>query len=285
MKPRQWMQIAAVASAMGLTGTAIANDMDRTPGTDNSSAATILDNDAASAQGTNPAADLDSNADVNGGAGLRDNASGNASSSTDLNAKAAPGMNRGADLDNSADVNGRAAPAMNRGGDLDNSADVNGNAATQNDNAASRDSSTSDLNGQFDRGTTQGSTMTSPRSNASTDADAPTGGARYGSGSSATSISGSDRLGSTNSDNFNTWMSDYASQHNGRITRQEFLAQMGNRWDQLDAQHQGYLTPDQVEEILVITPDSASSPDSVAPPRTGSDVQPGGMGPGNTRGD
>ena len=265
MKPRQWMQIAAVASAMGLTGGAIANDMDRTPGTDNSPAATAIDNDATSAQGANPAADLNSSADVNGGAGLRDNTSGNASSSTD--------------------VNGMAAP-INRGGDLSGSADVNGNASTLNDNdtATQNDNSTSDLSGQVNRGTTQGSTMTSPRSNASTDANAPTGGARYGSGSSATSIGGSDRLGSTNSDNFNTWMSDYASQHNGRITREEFLAQMGNRWDQLDAQHQGYLTPDQVEEMLVITPqDNALSSDSVSP-RTGSDVQPGDMGPGNARG-
>ena len=260
MKPRQWMRIAAVASAMGLTGTAIANDMDHTPATDNTSAATILDNDATSAKGANPAADLNSSADVNGGAGLRDNAGGNASSSTGMN--------------------GTAPPGMNRGGDLNGSADVNGNAATQNDNATSSDSSTSDLNGQVDRGTTQGSTMTSPKSNASTDANTPSGGARYGSGSSATSIGGSDRLGNTNSDNFNTWMSDYASQHNGRITREEFLAQMGNRWDQLDAQHQGYLTPDQVEEILVITPDTASA----TPPRTGSDAQPGDMGPGNTRG-
>jgi hypothetical protein len=268
MKPRQWMQIAAVASAMGLTGGAIANDMDRTPGTYNSPAATAIDNGATSAQGANPAADLNSDADVNGGAGLRDNASGNASSSTDSN--------------------GIAAPGMNRGGDLNGSADVNGKASTLNDNdtATQNDNSTSDLGGQVNRGTTQGSTMTSPRSNASTDANAPTGGARYGSGSSATSIGGSDRLGSTNSENFNTWMSDYASQHNGRITREEFLAQMGNRWDQLDAQHQGYLTPDQVEEMLVITPPgSALSPDSVSPPRTGSDVQPGDMGPGNARGE
>jgi hypothetical protein len=261
MKPRQWMQIAAVASAMGLTGAAIANDMDRSPGTDNSSAATTIDNDATSAQGANPAADLNSNADVNGGAGLRGNASSNASSSTD--------------------TNGTAAAELNRGGDLNGSADVSGNAALQNGNATSSDNATSDLNGQVDRGTTQGSTMTSPRSNASTDANAPSGGARYGSGSSATSIGGSDRLGSTNSDNFNTWMSDYASQHNGRITREEFLAQMGNRWDRLDAQHQGYLTPDQVEEILVITPEAASA----SPPRTGSDAQPGDMGPGNARGE
>jgi hypothetical protein len=268
------MQIAAVASAMGLTGAAIANDMDRSPGTDNSSAATTIDNDATSAQGANPAADLNSNADVNGGAGLRGNASGNASSSTDTNGTAAADLNRGGDLNGSADVSGNAA--LQNG-----NATSSDNAALQNGNATSSDNATSDLNGQVDRGTTQGSTMTSPRSNASTDANAPSGGARYGSGSSATSIGGSDRLGSTNSDNFNTWMSDYASQHNGRITREEFLAQMGNRWDRLDAQHQGYLTPDQVEEILVITPEAASA----SPPRTGSDAQPGDMGPGNARGE
>jgi hypothetical protein len=282
MKPRQWMQIAAVASAMGLSGAAIANDMDRTPGTGSSSAAATIDTssaaatiDATSVQGANPAADLNTNADVNGGAGLRDrgNASGNSSDNTSGNAAASTNSGR------------MAAPALNHGGDLNGSADVNGNPATRNDDATSGRSSTSDLNGQVDHGTTQGSTMTSPRSNGSTDANAPMGGARYGSGSSATSVGGSDRLGSTNSDNFNTWMSDYASQHNGRITREEFLAQIGNRWDQLDAQHQGYLTPDQVEEILVIVPDNASTQDNSSTPRTGNDVQPGDMATGSTRGD
>jgi hypothetical protein len=278
MKPRQWMQIAAVASAMGLTGAAIANDMDRTAGSDNSSATTI-DNGAASAEATNPAADLNRNADVNGGAGLRDSSSMNRGAGLDGNA--------GGSAASSTDLNGVTPPDLNRGGDLNGSADVNGNAstridqstATQNDNAASG------TTGQVDHGTTQGSTMVSPRSNATTDANAPTGGVRYGSGSSATPNAGSNRLGSTNSDNFNTWMSDYASQHNGRITREEFLSQMGNRWDQLDAQHRGYLTPDEVEEILVITPDNASSPDSAAPPRTGSDAQSGDIGPGSARGD
>ena len=275
MKPRQWMQVAAVASAMGLTGAAIANDMDRTAGSDNSSPATTIDNGAASAEATNPAADLNRNADVNGGAGLRDNSS----------------MNRGAGLDgntggsaaSSTDLNGVTPPGLNRGGDLNGSADVNGNGSTRADEgtATQNDNAGSDTTGQVDRGTTQGSTMVSPRSNATTDANAPTGGVRYGSGSGATSNAGSNRLGSTNSDNFNTWMSDYASQHNGRITREEFLSQMGNRWDQLDAQHRGYLTPDEVEEILVITPDNASPPDSSAPPRAGS----GDMGPGSVRGD
>ena len=185
MKPRQWMQIAVVASAVGLTGGAIAQDMDR----------------------TSPSSD---NASLNSAAQLGDSAT-----------NPAPG----------------ALP--------DNG--MNGSSDSTLDNGAA--------------GTTQGSTMASPRSDSAV--NGPTGG---------------DRLGTTNSDNFNTWMSDYASQHNGRITRQEFLDQMGNRWDTLDAQRQG-LTPYEIQEIFVFTPG-----ENAAPARTGSDVQPNDMGPGNVRG-
>jgi hypothetical protein len=111
----------------------------------------------------------------------------------------------------------------------------------------------------------------------STDANAPSGGAPYGSGSSATSVSGQERLGNTNSDNFDARMSDYAAQHNGRISRDEFMSEMGNRWDQLDTQHNG-LTPYELQEIFVFTP-----PANAAPPRSGSDVQSGDMSPGSTR--
>ena len=44
MKARQWMEIAALASTIGLTGTAVANDLDRTPaGTDASVASAVND--------------------------------------------------------------------------------------------------------------------------------------------------------------------------------------------------------------------------------------------------
>jgi hypothetical protein len=75
-------------------------------------------------------------------------------------------------------------------------------------------------------GATQGSTMASPRSEPSTTM----------AGSSATSIGGDDRLGTTSSENFDQRMSDYAAQHN-------------------------------------------------APARTGSEVQPGDMGPANSKGE
>jgi hypothetical protein len=229
MRARQWMQIAAVASAASLTGAAIANDMDRASTSRPDTATTIsgnpaqLDNDA-----TNPATSV-----------LPDNTV--------------------------------TAPEVGTPQSNDNGATMNDNAGTSNLNG---DASTID-NGA--PSTTQGSTMVSPKSDT---AAAPSGGARYGSGSSATSIGGTDRLGSTNSENFDQWASDYAAQHNGRITRQEFLDQMGNRWDVLDNQHRGYLTPQEMQELLIATPG-----DTAAPPRTGSDAQAGDMGPGSARGD
>jgi hypothetical protein len=174
----------------------------------------------------------------------------------------------------------------------DTATTINGNPA-QLDNDATNpatsvlpdndNSGTSSMNGDtstLDNGapsTTQGSTMVSPKSDT---AATPSSGARYGSGSSATSIGGTDRLGSTNSENFDQWASNYAAQHNGRITRQEFLDQMGNRWDVLDTQHRGYLTPQEMQEFFIATPG-----ETTAPPRTGSDAQAGDMGPGSARGD
>jgi hypothetical protein len=229
MRARQWMQIAAVASAASLTGAAIANDMDRASTSRPDTATTIsgnpaqLDNDA-----TNPATSV-----------LPDNTV--------------------------------TAPEVGTTQSNDNGATMNDNAGTSNLNG---DASTID-NGA--PSTTQGSTMVSPKSDT---AAAPSGGARDGSGSSATSIGGTDRLGSTNSENFDQWASDYAAQHNGRITRQEFLDQMGNRWDVLDNRHRGYLTPQEMQEFFIATPG-----DTAAPPRTGSDAQAGDMGPGSARGD
>ena len=96
-------------------------------------------------------------------------------------------------------------------------ATIDANAAAQLDTAPSANTAPT-------YGTTQSSTMASPRSD---DLRSGTSGAVTGAGSAATSISGDDRLAATNSDNFN-----------------------GN----------------------------------ASPAHTGSDVQPGDMGPGNARG-
>jgi hypothetical protein len=75
---------------------------------------------------------------------------------------------------------------------------------------------------------------------------------------------------------FGRWADDWASQHEGRISRQAYMDEMGRRWDAMDHSRQG-LTP---REVSAIT----GHPDSNAlPAATGSGVQPGNMGPGNSR--
>jgi hypothetical protein len=72
-------------------------------------------------------------------------------------------------------------------------------------------------------------------------------------------------------------MNDYAVAHQGRITRDEFMNQMGDRWDRMDAQRRGYLSPDEARGIY-----STEQPER--PAMSGSQVTPGYMGPGNSRG-
>lgn len=73
-----------------------------------------------------------------------------------------------------------------------------------------------------------------------------------------------------------TWERGYAAQHNGRISRDAYMEEMGRRWDALDRNRQG-LTPSEVSRLT-------GHVDSSAPPAlTGSGVQAGNMGPGNSK--
>lgn len=65
--------------------------------------------------------------------------------------------------------------------------------------------------------------------------------------------------------NMDTWMNSYATSHNGRITREEFMDQMGQRWDMRDAQRRGYLTPDEARGIYA--PDDPAASRRVLVPR------------------
>ena len=187
MKPRQWMQVAAVASAVGLAGTAIANDMD-TSGAQN----TVGTESAASVTTQAPPVNGNAAADLNNSASTDVNASGSAS--IDLNDNAA------ADLNGSAsNVNGTPSDALN------------GSAAP------------SDLNNGVS------SSATAPAATSGRDEST------YGS--NATRAAQGDR-----------------------VTRREFLDEMGRRFDALDTRHQGSLTPGEIDEILVVTvPADASS--------------------------
>ena len=319
MKSRQWIRVAAVASAMGLAGAAWANDTTDTTSaptassplssgssvssessvaatidahtpppaaassamrsertTDPSSATSIGGNmsydarrgstarsrDTTSDQTTsdqtdNPAADLGTDADVNGGAGI-DNPDnrGKTGSTTDSSAS---------DNGTSTDLSGTSSSTDRSW--LNGNDRATGSDSTANDEAGSNDDASSDVNAQVDRNATQGSTMTSPKPNSAVDANA------RGAHSSATESGTQGRFADSNSSNFNSWMSDYASQHDGRISRDEFMAQMGRRWDQRDTQHSG-LTPVEIEEILVFTPANGTT----APGTAG--VQPDETGQG-----
>ena len=93
-------------------------------------------------------------------------------------------------------------------------------------------------------------------------------------GTLAGSAGANDKTSSFPPESFDYWMNERAGQHEGRISRQEFLDQMGSRWDQNDQGRTGYMTPDQARGIYTY---------GDTPARTGSDVKPGYMGPGNVK--
>ncbi len=72
------------------------------------------------------------------------------------------------------------------------------------------------------------------------------------------------------------WANDYATAHQGRITRQAYMDEMSRRWQGADRSNQG-LTPAEVSELY-------GNVDSAAAfnPNPGS-VQAGNMGPGSAK--
>lgn len=104
---------------------------------------------------------------------------------------------------------------------------------------------------------------------------------------------------STNSVTFESWTNDTAAQYNGRIPRDIYLDEMGrrwdadpnrlgtrdaylldlrNRWDTTDRDSRG-LTPAEVSRMTGKVDSSRSGV-----PKSGSGVQPGNMGPSNSKG-
>ena len=248
MRARQWMQVAAVASAVGLAGSAMANDTDRT---------IMLNSDlAAPVTRTTPSPSAADSAAINGA----------------MNESAARGTAEQTDSLGLPDTNVR--DSMNRSAGTaygNDSATSNGNSAFDNDTRLNDDSTLND--------NTAGAVGVAPRGAlASPGTGNPNDGTLTGGESSATALGANNRTGNFNSDNFDAWMSDYATAHNGRITRQEFLDQMGNRWDVIDVQRQGYLTPGEARGIYM-------PGENATPALTGSQVRPGDMGPGNSKGE
>jgi hypothetical protein len=100
----------------------------------------------------------------------------------------------------------------------------------------------------------------------------------YGTGTVSGNVSGNPVAGvPVTQDDLDAWTRDYSTRNHGRITRQAYLDEVGRRWDAMDRSHQG-LTPAEVSHLT-------GRVDSNAPaPLTGNGVQPGNMGPGNSKG-
>ena len=78
-------------------------------------------------------------------------------------------------------------------------------------------------------------------------------------------------------DDLDLWMQDYSLRNDGRISRDAYLDEMSRRWDAMDA-NRGGLSPAEVSRLTGRVDSNAQAP------LTGSGVQPGNMGPGNSKG-
>lgn len=76
---------------------------------------------------------------------------------------------------------------------------------------------------------------------------------------------------------FSGWLSDFQSKNNGRITRQQYMDEVGRRWDQTDTTRQG-LTTDQINRTYGYGGSGAGSGSGAAVNTT-----PGNMGPQNVK--
>ena len=85
----------------------------------------------------------------------------------------------------------------------------------------------------------------------------------------------------TNSRSVDSWMNDYAAAHNGRVTREDFLNEMGERWDAIDTQKRGYLSPSEARAVFGAHPGEPLAKNGAAPTQP---AQPGYMGPGSVKG-
>ena len=75
----------------------------------------------------------------------------------------------------------------------------------------------------------------------------------------------------------NRWANDWSAKHQGRISHDAYMNEMNRRWHAMDREGKG-LTPREVSEMTGHVDSNA------APALSGSGVQPGNMGPGNSRG-
>lgn len=105
-------------------------------------------------------------------------------------------------------------------------------------------------------------------------------GSAFGAGTTGAAPVGAaagDTATTKNTADMDSWMQDYSTRNNGRITRKAYMDEMGRRWDAMDHNQQG-LSPADVSRLTGKVDSNAQAP------LTGTGVQPGNMGPGNAKG-
>ena len=79
-----------------------------------------------------------------------------------------------------------------------------------------------------------------------------------------------DSTGVGGSGSFSGWLSDYQTKHEGRVSRQAYMDEVGRRWDMADKDKKG-LTSDQINQAY-----GMGGP-------AGTSTAPGNMGPNNVK--
>jgi len=86
----------------------------------------------------------------------------------------------------------------------------------------------------------------------------------FAQNNSARTQAGGDSSAVGGSGTFSGWRSEYQSKHEGRISRQAYMDEVGRRWDALDKDKRG-LSEDQINQAYGSGTSNATSPGNMGP--------------------
>jgi len=86
----------------------------------------------------------------------------------------------------------------------------------------------------------------------------------FAQNNSATTQAGGDSSAVGGSGTFSGWRSEYQSKHEGRISRQAYMDEVGRRWDALDKDKRG-LSEDQINQAYGAGTSNATAPGNMGP--------------------
>jgi hypothetical protein len=86
----------------------------------------------------------------------------------------------------------------------------------------------------------------------------------FAQNNSAKTQASGDSNGVGGSGSFSGWLSDYQTKHEGRVSRQAYMDEVGRRWDAADKDKRG-LTSDQINQAYGTGTSSATAPGNMGP--------------------